>query len=340
MDNQDWTVEKSVERWVRLRVASLYAKESLRSIRREGGNLITFFGADRAVRSIRPEEMMTYLQWRADGMRASSAGTMFTYVKAWIEFCRNSDTGIRGDLAANWRRLKVPPADQTFVPPEAIPRVFDVAGRRTPRDRALLVICWYTGLRAAEIVSLTVGDVDMRAGIITARRSKVKDVKRVPMEAELVTELDRWLRFYGSIVRGGLTPDRPLIPAMGSGFAFGMVMPTPLAQRGMRDVTRKVLTEAGFEGRSLGTHTFRRSAGSTMHDRLIEEGDADPLGKVGILLGHHSRQSTEKYLNRGHNEATARVMAKRGLLSVRAETVSTVSHATVTDIRSRRRFAG
>lgn len=341
MENQDWTIEKSIERLLRVRASAHHAEASLKSIRAEGRKLITFFGADRMVRTIQPEEMITYLEWRAEGTRASSLRTIYGYVRVWIKFCQNASTGMRTDLTENWHPAKVSPTEHTFVPPEAIPKVFRIASDRHFRDRALVAILWYTGLRSAEVAGLTVGDVDMRGAVITAGRSKIHDIKRVQMDAELLSEMSAWLKRYAALIRRTeIPPDRPLIPALGQGFGSGTLRATPLSTRSMREVTREILITAGFEGRELGTHTFRRSAGTTLHDRLVEEGDADPLGKTGIFLGHNSRLSTEKYLNRGHDEATARVMAKRGLLSVRADPASTVSHATVIDIRSRRRFAG
>lgn len=339
--NREWTVEKSIERWLKVRESSFYAEKSLDSVRTEGRALIKFFGANRLVRSIKPDEMITYLQWRAEGTRAASANTMFTYVLGWISFCHNAGTGIRSDLVANWRRLKAPPVQHTFVPPEAMPKIFQIASDRHPRDRALVAVLWYTGLRATEVHGLTVGDVDMDAGVITANRTKVHDVKRVHMEKELYPELDRWLRAYARGIRFPVVPPTAaLIPATGSGVHVNVVKTVPLSDRGMRRITREILTTAGFEGRDLGTHAFRRSAATTLHDQLVEEGDADPLRKTGIFLGHHSRITTEKYLNRGADDGIARDMARQGLLSVSADPVSTVSHATVIDIRSRRRIAG
>lgn len=341
METTDWTIAQSIERQLRVRESSNYAKQSLASVRTEGNALIKYFGGERLVRSITPEEMISYLQWRADGTLASSANTMFTYVLGWISFCHNAGTGIRPDLTTNWRRLRVSPPKHTFIPPERMPKILEIAEARHPRDRAMAALFWYTGLRATEVHGLTVGDVDMDTGIITANRSKVHDIKRVHMEVELYPELDRWFRAYARALRlPGLPPGAALIPATGSGVHVGVIKVTPLSVRSMRRNSREILIEAGFTGKNLGTHTFRRSAATTMHDRLVEEGDADPLGKVGVFAGHRSRITTEKYLNRSHLDATARAMAKQGLLSVSADPVAGVGHATVIDIRSRRRIAG
>lgn len=69
------------------------------------------------------------------------------------------------------------------------------------RDRAVLTVLLFTGLRIAELVALNTGDVAVsaRKGVVTVRRGKGERYRTVPLNAETREVLDAWLR-----VRAGL----------------------------------------------------------------------------------------------------------------------------------------
>jgi|SRR5271163_2647926 integrase len=50
--------------------------------------------------------------------------------------------------------------------------VFETARRRNPRDHALLIVCFQHALRASELISLKLGDIDWRNMEITIQRLK------------------------------------------------------------------------------------------------------------------------------------------------------------------------
>ena len=50
--------------------------------------------------------------------------------------------------------------------------VFETARRRSPRDHALLIVCFQHALRASELISLKLGDIDWRNMEITIQRLK------------------------------------------------------------------------------------------------------------------------------------------------------------------------
>src|SRR5271155_4293083 len=50
--------------------------------------------------------------------------------------------------------------------------VFETARRRSTRDHALLIVCFQHALRASELISLRLGDIDWRNMEITIRRLK------------------------------------------------------------------------------------------------------------------------------------------------------------------------
>src|ERR1700675_1476003 len=50
--------------------------------------------------------------------------------------------------------------------------VFEIARRRSTRDHALLIVCFQHALRASELISLQLGDIDWRNFEITIQRLK------------------------------------------------------------------------------------------------------------------------------------------------------------------------
>jgi site-specific recombinase XerD len=81
------------------------------------------------------------------------------------------------------------------VPPKgAEPKV----ALRHRRDEAIVRIMLETGLRAGEVVSLEVGDVDLAQGSLLVRRGKGGKGRAVPIGPEASLALDRYLRLRRS----------------------------------------------------------------------------------------------------------------------------------------------
>lgn len=80
--------------------------------------------------------------------------------------------------------------DACKVPRGSDPRI-TFRGRR---DEAILRILIDTGGRAGEVASINVDDLDLQEGSAIIRRGKGGKGRRVPLGAETVRALDRWLR--------------------------------------------------------------------------------------------------------------------------------------------------
>ena len=74
-------------------------------------------------------------------------------------------SGIEGAQAERSNSLKHLTEDELLD-------VFETARRRSSRDHALLIVCFQHALRASELVSLRLGDIDWRNMEITIRRLK------------------------------------------------------------------------------------------------------------------------------------------------------------------------
>jgi site-specific recombinase XerC len=97
---------------------------------------------------------------------------------------------------ANVRREELP-----RVAPRALDRdeqrlLMRAAERADPRDRALVVLMVFTGVRIGEVVALDVEDlrISPRKGVVIVRAGKGDAYREVPLNALVRAVLDEWLK--------------------------------------------------------------------------------------------------------------------------------------------------
>lgn len=105
---------------------------------------------------------------------------------------------IETDLAAcvptiaTWSLSNVP----KYLPADQIQRVLDACDRETTagkRDYAILLLLARLGLRAGEVVALTLDDIDWETGVITVR-GKGKRVAPMPSPVEVGAAIADYIR--------------------------------------------------------------------------------------------------------------------------------------------------
>lgn len=107
------------------------------------------------------------------------------------------------------RYYKLPRGEETAkvpVEPDALRKLLRRAEQEGDsvcgaRGRALLLTLVDGGLRAREIISLTIGDVSLKEGILVVRRSKGKKPRVVAMGGETVRALRRYALLRDSLDR-------------------------------------------------------------------------------------------------------------------------------------------
>jgi integrase/recombinase XerD len=145
------------------------------------------------------------------------------------------------------------------------------------RDRAMLEILYATGLRVSELVSLTVDDLQLDVGYLTAFGKRSKQ-RIVPLGEAAIAALREYLR-YG---RPGLDKDR------GSRFIFLNRSGEGLTRQGFWKIIKRRAQEAGIK-QNIMPHTLRHSFAT----HLLENG-AD-LRSVQTMLGHADISTTQIY---------------------------------------------
>jgi site-specific recombinase XerD len=158
-----------------------------------------------------------------------------------------------------------------------LPRVLDwsqaeqiVADERKPRDRAILALLAYGGLRRGEVMAADVGDYSREAPSLLVHGKGNKD-RVVPLHAVAQTAIDAYLA-----TRRGLAPEQPLFLTWRGRITKQVVV--LLCKR----VSRRI-------GRRLHPHLFRHTFATELLNRRAD------LRVIQTLLGHESLATTEIY---------------------------------------------
>ncbi len=155
-------------------------------------------------------------------------------------------------------------------------RLLRMAERARARDRAIVVLLLYTGLRLAELVALDVDDVKMsaRKGVVIVRSGKGDAYREVPLNALVRQVLDEWLA------------ERRARAGEGERAVFVGRSGQRLSKRSVDDVVRGLGKDAGV---SLSAHILRH----TFLTRLVRQGS--DLVLVAELAGHRRLETTRRY---------------------------------------------
>jgi site-specific recombinase XerD len=206
---------------------------------------------------------------------------MVTALRSFLRFLLTRGE-IEADLAAcvptvaSWRLSTVP----KYLTPSEVQRLLGTCRRDTPtgrRDYAILLLLARLGLRAGEIVALSLDDIDWRAGEMTVPgKGLVHD--RLPLPVDV-----------GEAVAAYLSQGRP---ACSSRRVFirakaprrGLSHPSTVST-----IVRTAVERAGLHPPVKGAHLLRH----TLATEMLRGGGS--LAEIGEVLRHRARNSTEIY---------------------------------------------
>lgn len=165
------------------------------------------------------------------------------------------------------------------------------------RDRSLLLLLFWSGLRVAEVIGLRVHDVDVAKRLVTVRRGKGGKSRLVPCAPDLGPTLLAYL-----LARPGVVGDALFVSNDGFGGVRGR-----LSVDGMRQMLRRRCKTAGL--RYMHPHLFRHGFAMLFLNNGMQ------LSAVSAAMGHSSQKiTTDIYahwlsdgLSREYETAMARV---------------------------------
>ena len=144
------------------------------------------------------------------------------------------------------------------------------------RDRLILSLLYYTGVRKSELLHLNWDDINLSRSRMIIKSGKGKKDRVIPLHPKLIDLLDEYL-----------TQRLPLKdPALITG-----EMGKRLTATSFSNLIRMYVKIAGLSKKSYSAHSFRHSFAT----HLVENG-AD-IFSVQRLMGHASLDSTRVYIN-------------------------------------------
>jgi len=225
-------------------------------------------------------DIMVYLaERRQQGIAARTTARELVSLKTLYRFLPLQGA----DLADPTAQLQAPRQGRylpsVLTPPE-VEQLLQAPDTSTPlgkRDAALLEMLYATGLRASELVALTVGDVQTTAGYVKVRGKGGKE-RLVPVGEMAAVQLDDYL----VAGRPHLVKARPALHLFVNRSAQG------LTRQGLWKIIKKYMHQAGISKR-LSPHTLRHSFATH-----LLEGGAD-LRSLQHMLGHVDISTTQIY---------------------------------------------
>jgi len=173
--------------------------------------------------------------------------------------------------------------------------------RRAVRNRALVMLLVYCGLREFEAANLLIGDVVVgeRSGRVVVRRGKGGKRREIPIgDAKARAVLRRWLDVRGAHLQEDLL--------------FADDEGGRLSERRIQDICHEIGAKCKID--DLRPHRLRHTCAKRMVDAGIS------LEVVAKILGHRSVKTTMRYVEPGREDlegATARIGLGRMAKAVR-----------------------
>jgi site-specific recombinase XerD len=227
------------------------------------------------------EDVTGFVQRNSHSLGHSSVQHLVTALRAFLRHLQHTGK-ISIDLAAcvptvaNWSFSTLPKC----LLPGQVEQILDHCEHGTSkgrRDYAILLLLARLGLRAGEVVALTLDDIDWEEGHLTVR-SKGGRWTRLPIPADV-----------GKAISDYLTNGRPSCTdrhvfvrehAPRRGFS---------ASTCVSALVRTALIRSGIESARKGAHLFRHSLATEM----LRKGSS--LREIGEVLRHRSPDTTQLY---------------------------------------------
>lgn len=152
------------------------------------------------------------------------------------------------------------------------------------RSRALIVLLWRVGLRAAEALALRVQDVDLEVGSVTVLHGKGAKRRVVGIDGPTRDYLREWLAERDRI---GITPGAALFCTISNDRGG---LGRPLGASSLREMLKLYARKAGIEKR-VHPHGLRHTCAAEMHREGV------PMLLIQQQLGHNDLAMTAHYVN-------------------------------------------
>jgi integrase/recombinase XerD len=176
----------------------------------------------------------------------------------------------RYEIVEHTRFIHEPRKLPVVLSPEEVARLLDAAPG--PKYKAALSVAYGAGLRAAEVVSLKVSDIDSKRMVIRVEQGKGRKDRYVMLSPHLLELLRAW--YKAGRPQGWLFPGRDRVQ--------------PVTTRQLNRACHAAVQMAKLKKR-VSLHTLRHSFATHLLEQNID------IRVIQVLLGHSKLDSTALY---------------------------------------------
>lgn len=171
---------------------------------------------------------------------------------------------------------------RNVLTPQEASRLIEATPTEKPRDirdRAMLEVLYATGIRRAELIALTIYDLDLNVATLKIEHGKGDATRIVPLTQSALAALKLYLQEARSVYAQHATQTRLFVSSRSGG---------PLDADDIVRIVRKAARRAKIP-KHITPHTLRHSIATH-----LLQGQAD-IRQIQKLLGHRRLTSTEIY---------------------------------------------
>lgn len=227
------------------------------------------------------QDVVRFVERRAPRLHRKRAKLLTTALRSFLRYTRyrgetQLDLAAAVPCVANWSMASIPRG----IAPEQVEQLLRSIDRsRAPgrRDYAVLLLLARLGLRAGEVASLELQDIDWERGCLHAH-GKGGHSLQLPLPKEVGNAIVAYLQDG----RARSASRRLFLRARAPVCGF-------LHSSAVGCIVRHALLRAGIVAPTHGAHQFRHGLATQM----LRQGAS--LAEIGQVLGHHSPQTTRIY---------------------------------------------
>jgi site-specific recombinase XerD len=205
-------------------------------------------------------------------------------LKAWMSLPQNS-AQFSAEITG-LPRVKAPPLPPVgLLSEQDVCRWLSCIWNTYPRDYAVAVLAYSTGMRSSEISGMKIQDVDMGQRRITVRCGKGGRERVVPFGSNAHSALTHYMKIL-----------RPSLLKNDTDILFLNDLGEPLVLQSLRYRLQTTAKKVGLSHVRVGLHILRHACASHLRQRGMD------LRHIQALLGHASIDDTARYLQFSKDE--------------------------------------